>query len=72
MSAILADHDRGAQYALVECIGEGFTCTAEERVENSSRMTDAETIAVLTERGWSVSPTLCPAHRRDDERTDQR
>lgn len=67
LGAILADHDRGPEYALVECIGENFTCTATERVETSARMTDAEITAVLAERGWSVGPTLCPEHRRDDD-----
>lgn len=64
LGAILADHDRGPEYALVECIGDAGNCTARERVENTARMTDAEIRAALSERGWSVSPTLCPTHNR--------
>lgn len=59
---IMADHDRGPQYALVQCIGDDFTCTAESRVEQSALLSDADIVAILAERGWSVSPTLCPAH----------
>lgn len=63
LGAILYDHDRGPEYALVECVGDGFACTATERVEQSNLMTDEQIIAVLADRGWSVNPTLCPAHR---------
>lgn len=63
LATIMADHDRGPEYALVQCIGEGFTCPASERVEASAGKADAEIVAVLAERGWSVGPTLCPAHR---------
>lgn len=62
LAAIMADHDRGPEYALVECIGDHFTCDAKERVEGSSRLTDAEIIAILAERGWTVGPTHCPTH----------
>ena len=58
----MADHDRGPEYALVQCIGDGFTCPEEERVENSARLTDEEITTILAERGWSVGPTLCPTH----------
>lgn len=64
LGAILADHDRGPEYALVECIGDAGNCAASERVEDSAQLTDAEIRAVLAERGWSVSPTLCPTHNK--------
>lgn len=63
LGAILAEHDRrGPEYAVVECIGDDFRCTATERVEDSAGKSDAEIIVILAERGWSVGPTLCPAH----------
>ena len=68
LRAIMADHDRGPQYALVECIGDDFTCPAKERVEQRATMTDEHIIAVLNERGWSVGPTLCPTHREKETR----
>lgn len=67
---IMADHDRGPEYALVQCIGDGFTCPAEERVEQSARLSDAEIIAMLAQRGWSVGPTLCPKHRSTDRQVE--
>lgn len=75
LGAILAEHDqRGPEYAVVECIGDDFTCTATERVEGSAGKSDAEITAILAERGWSVGPTLCPTHAEqqpapDTERT---
>ena len=73
LGAILTEHDRGPEYALVECIAGDVSCSAKERVENSARMTDEEITAVLAGRGWSVGPTLCPAHRNqpDQEGTQQ-
>lgn len=69
LGAILADHDQGPEYTLVECVGDDFACTTSERVEGSAGMTDAEITTVLTERGWSVGPTLCPDHRAEGEGT---
>ncbi len=63
LGAIMADHDRGPEYALVECIGDDFTCTATERVEGSAWLPDSVIVEILEDRGWSVGPTLCPAHR---------
>lgn len=63
LAAIMADHDRGPEYALVQCIGADFTCPSTERVEASAGKTDVEIVAILAERDWSVGPTLCPAHR---------
>ncbi|MCB5280575.1 hypothetical protein [Arthrobacter sp. ES1] len=62
LSALMSDHDRGAQYALVQCVGAGFTCSQETRIEQSKNLSDAEVAARLHERGWSVKPTLCPKH----------
>lgn len=65
LRGILAEHDRrGPEYARVECIGDDFACGAVERVEGTRGMTDEEITAVLAGRGWSVRPTLCPAHNR--------
>lgn len=63
LGAILSDHDRGPEHAFVAYIGEDFSCPATARVEHSAGMTDERISAVLAERGWSVKPTLCPAHR---------
>lgn len=62
LSAIMADHDKGPEYALVQCVGDDLSCTATARVENSARMSTAQIVAVLAQRGWTVKPTLCPAH----------
>lgn len=67
LAPILADHDRGPEYALVQCIGDDFACVAEERVENSYGLTDAQITDILAKRGWSVGPTLCPTHRSTGE-----
>lgn len=66
LSAIMADHDRGAEYAFVQCIGDQFTCAAEARIENSAALSDQEIRTRLAEAGWSVLPTLCPGHQLPD------
>lgn len=62
LNALMSDHDRGAQYALVQCVGAGFTCPQETRIEESKHLSDEEITARLAEEGWSVKPTLCPKH----------
>lgn len=62
--AIMADHDRGPEYAVVECIEPD--CLARERVDNTERLSDAQITELLTVRGWSVKPTLCPEHQSGD------
>lgn len=57
LSAVMADHDRGPEYALVECAN----CPASERVEHSLGVTDAELKVQFEQLGWSITPTLCPA-----------
>lgn len=63
LSAIMADHDRGDEYAIVECIGDDFSCPETERVEGTLLLTTEQIVSILSERGWSVSPTLCPKHQ---------
>jgi hypothetical protein len=62
LTAIMAGHDRGPQYALVQCVGADFTCVNETSIEGSKGLSDEEITARLNERGWSVTPTLCPGH----------
>lgn len=62
LGAVMADHDKGPEYALVACIGDNLSCTATARVENSVRLSTTQITVVLAERGWSVRPTLCPQH----------
>lgn len=70
LRALLADHDRGPEYAFVQCTGRDFagdhvgelTCTQNTRIENSKDLSDTEITARLAELGWSVKPTLCPKH----------
>lgn len=63
MLQILIEHDAGPQYALVQCIGDDFTCPHTARVEDSASKTDEQITRELTERGWSVKPTFCPDHQ---------
>ncbi len=65
LAAVMADHDRGPEYAVVECVGEDFACTATARLEQSAGKTDAELGEVFAALGWSVKPTLCPEHARN-------
>lgn len=58
----MADHDRGPEYALVQCIGDAFTCEKTKKVDNRKHLTDEQITVQLEGRGWSVSPTLCPDH----------
>lgn len=62
LNALMADHDRAAQYALVQCVGDSFSCSQETRIDESKFLSDAEITARLHELGWSVKPTLCPKH----------
>lgn len=64
LGAIMADHDRGPEYAVVQCIEPG--CEASERVDDTRSMTDQQIVDVLAETGWSVKPTLCPEHQSGD------
>lgn len=63
LAAIMAEHDKGPEHALVQCIGEGFACTAQQRIEGSYGKTDEQITEELARLGWSVSPTLCPDHQ---------
>lgn len=58
LAAIMADHDRGPEYAVVECI----ECDASARVEQSSLMSDAELVQRFEAQGWTITPTRCPRH----------
>jgi hypothetical protein len=58
----MADHDRGPEYALVQCSAGDFTCKQTSRIEESKNLSDEEITARLHEAGWSVKPTLCPTH----------
>lgn len=68
-AAIMADHDKGREYAFLECVGENFSCPATIRIESTDAVTDAELIARFAELGWSVNPTLCPQHREIEQRS---
>lgn len=61
LAAIMADHDRGPQYAVVECAHPGG-CPASAHVEGSYSKTDAELAAEFASMGWSIKPTRCPNH----------
>jgi len=65
LAAVMADHDKGPEYVLVECIGDGFACTAKQRIEGSYGKSDAQITDELFVMGWSVSPTLCPDHQKE-------
>lgn len=60
LSAIMADHDRGPEYALVECIEDD--CNASARLEHTAGTSTEELIEQFRQLGWSVKPTLCPLH----------
>lgn len=62
LSAIMADHDRGPEYALVQCAGEEGRCSRETRIEDSKNLSDEDITSVLAEKGWTVKPTRCPDH----------
>lgn len=57
-ATIMADHDRGPEYAFVECIGEG--CSARSTIEGSYALTTEELAECFVDQGWSIRPTLCP------------
>lgn len=60
LSAILADHDRRLEYALVECAH--GDCAASARVEDSDTLTTAALVELFEAMGWTVGPTRCPDH----------
>lgn len=62
LSAIMADHDRGPEYAQVQCVADDFTCKQTEKITDSKHLSEDEITARLKGLGWSVSPTLCPSH----------
>lgn len=62
MGAILAEHDPGPEYAVIECAHpEG--CRRRTRIDGSAGRSDADLAAEFAERGWTVGPTRCPEHR---------
>lgn len=63
MRQILMEHEGAVEYAQVQCIGDDFTCSCTERVDDSASKTDEQITQELTARGWSVMPTLCPDHQ---------
>lgn len=62
LSAIMADHDRGPEYALVQCSHEG--CDEASRIDDSTHMSEVDLRAEFESRGWTISPTLCPKHAK--------
>lgn len=62
--AIMYDHDRGPQYALVQCIHPD--CTTEYRIANSNSLSDRQVTGIITGLGWHATPTLCPVHAKPD------
>jgi len=52
----MADHDRGPEYAVVECI----KCSTTAQVPDSRTLTTTELIRRFEALGWSIKPTLCP------------
>ncbi len=67
MAAIMADHDQGEEYALVECIARG--CNARRRIAGSAALTDRQIIELLAEGGWTIKPTLCPDHAQSGDQS---
>lgn len=59
-AAIMADHDRGPEYALVECIEDD--CNASARLERTAGTRTEELVKRFRQLGWSIKPTLCPRH----------
>ena len=64
LRAVMVDHDRGPEYALVECIAPG--CTQIHRIENSQPLSTNQLTELITGLGWSIQPTLCPEHAKSD------
>jgi hypothetical protein len=62
MAAVMADHDKGPEYALVQCIGDAFTCKQVAQIPDSKHLAKDEITSRFNELGWSVTPTLCPQH----------
>lgn len=59
LAAVMAQHDRGSEYAFLECT----RCPATVRIEDSARLSIETLRGMFAELGWSVQPTLCPACR---------
>lgn len=66
VAAILADHEGGPEYALVECI----KCKATERIEGSQYVSDDVLHLQFEALGWSILPTLCPKHCSEEARSE--
>lgn len=66
LAAIMADHDKGPEYALVKCIHDG--CPNSQRIEESRTVTTEQLVVMFNDLGWSIKPTLCPAHRSGGDR----
>lgn len=58
MGAILAEHDRGPEYAFVECID----CPEVAKIENSYGISDEALTKAFEALGWTIKPTRCPKH----------
>lgn len=59
LAAVMADHDRGPEYATLQCAG----CPEVVRISGSDRISDAVLRQMFADLGWSIQPTLCPACR---------
>lgn len=62
LGTILTDHDRGPEYALVQCAHEG--CANASRIEGSAHMSEEDLRTEFEARGWTISPTRCPEHAK--------
>lgn len=58
LAAIMADHDRGPEYALIECM----SCDAEARIEQSAHRSMESLEVEFRSMGWTFDPTACPTH----------
>lgn len=52
----------------VECVGDDGTCPAVARIESARHLSRERVADILTPRGWSMDPALCPQHASDGER----
>lgn len=59
LAAVMADHDRGPQYAMLQCAG----CPEVVRISGSDRICDSALRQMFADLGWSIQPTRCPACR---------
>ena len=58
LAAVMADHDRGPEFAVVACT----RCSSTARIEDTRATSNAELRQAFEDLGWSVLPTLCPEH----------